>query len=183
MTVLLLIDVINDFDFPESGGLLKSALPAARRIARLKARARDARVPTIYVNDNFGRWRSDFRQQVRHCLAEPSKGREIVSMLRPDEEDYFVLKPKHSGFYSTSLDILLRQLGAKRLVITGFSTEICVIYTANDAYMRDFEISVPGDCVAAESEEASRRALLQMKRFLKADIRSSRAVRFSRAKG
>jgi len=175
---LLLIDVINDLAFPEGKHLLRHALPAAQRIARLKQRAQKAGVPVIYVNDNFGRWRSDFRQQIAHCVAEGSRGKEIALLLRPGEEDYFVLKPRHSGFYSTSLEVLLKQLGSGRLILTGFSSEICVIYTANDAYMRGFEIVVPADCVAAESPEANRRALMQMKRFLKADIRAGRAVRF-----
>ncbi len=174
---LLLIDVINDLDFPEGPKLLRSALPAARRIARLKERARSARIPIIYVNDNFGQWRSDFRRQVEHCLEEDCLGRRLAALLRPDQDDYFVLKPRHSGFYSTSLDVLLAQLGSRKLVITGFSTEICVIYTANDAYMRGFQIVVPGDCVAAETKEASRQALAQMKRFLKADIRPSQKIR------
>ena len=170
-TALLLIDVINDFDFPGGEALFRHALPAAHRIGVLKERARAAGVPVLYVNDNFGRWRSDFRQQVEHCLNATPNGREIVTLLRPGPHDYFVLKPRHSGFYSTSLDVLLQQLAVRRLILTGFSTEICVIYTANDAYMRGFGIAAPADCVAAESAEASLRALKQMERFLKADIR------------
>ncbi len=170
-TALLLIDVINDLDFPGGEALLRHALPAAREIYSLKARAHEAGLPILYINDNFGRWRSDFRQQVEHCLAATSRGREIAACLRPQESDYFVLKPRHSGFYSTSLEVLLPQLGVRRLILCGFSTEICVIYTANDAYMRGYEIAVPADCVAAESREASKRALRQMERFLKADIR------------
>ena len=177
-TALLLIDVINDFDFPEGDSLLRHARPAAQRIARLKKRAKAVGIPVIYVNDNFGRWRSDFRQQVEHCLGKDSKGREIARLLRPEDDDYFVLKPRHSGFYSTSLEILLKHLRTQKLILTGFSTEICVIYTANDAYMRWFELAVPSDCVAAESEEANRRALEQMRRFLKADIRPSTEIGF-----
>src|SRR3954470_11767472 len=100
-TALLLIDVINDLDFPEANQLLRFARPMARKLLRLKERARKAGIPVIYVNDNFGRWQSDFRRQVRHCLREESKGHEIVSLLRPEDDDYFVLKPKHSGFFST----------------------------------------------------------------------------------
>jgi nicotinamidase-related amidase len=99
----LLIDVINDFNFPEADELLQFAKPMAERIAVLKARAKKADVPVIYVNDNFGQWRSDFKGQVRYCLQPGAKGREIVELLHPDEKDYFVLKPKHSGFYASSL--------------------------------------------------------------------------------
>jgi nicotinamidase-related amidase len=175
--VLLLVDVINDFDFGSGRDLLKYALPAARRIAALKKRLRRRGIPAIYVNDNFGRWRSDFRHQVDHCVREECLGAPVARLLIPSDDDYFVLKPKHSGFYSTSLDVLLAYLGARKLVITGFAADICVLYTSNDAYMRDYEIVVPSDCIASESLEARRATCQQMKRFLHADVRPSRSLR------
>jgi len=129
------------------------------------------------VNDNFGRWQSDFRAQYRKCASESSLGSPVARLLQPAHDDYFVLKPKHSAFYSTSLETLLRYLGARRLILTGFAADICVLFTANDAYMRDFELIVPSDCVAAETAVAKRRACDQMKRFLRADIRPSRSLR------
>ncbi|HYF34475.1 MAG TPA: isochorismatase family cysteine hydrolase [Prosthecobacter sp.] len=168
---LLLIDVINDMEFDQGARLLKQALPAARRIARLKVEARRRGVPVIYVNDNFRRWRSDFKSLVRHCLEDGVTGEPIARLLTPDEEDYFVLKPKHSGFYSTSLGILLDYLGAETLILTGFATEICVIYTANDAYMRDYKLIVPRDCVGSETTAGRNYALAQMHRYLRADTR------------
>ena len=175
---LVLIDVINDFDFPKAEALLRHALPAADRIAALKERARRARIPTIYANDNFGRWRSDFRQQIEHCLEEGRRGSQIVELLRPAENDYFVLKPMHSGFFSTTLEVLLERLQVRRLVLTGFAADICVLYTANDAYMRDFKVAVPSDCVASETKRQYRFALEHMTQRLKADIRPSHKVRF-----
>jgi nicotinamidase-related amidase len=175
--VLLLVDVINDFDFPEAPKLLKFALPAARQIAALKKRLRARKVPAVYVNDNFGRWRSDFKKQVEHCISDDARGAEVARLLIPAEDDYFVLKPKHSAFFSTSLDLLLAYLGAEKLIITGFAADICVLFTANDAYMRDFELIVPADCIAAESSAARTYASGQMKRFLKADVRPSRSLR------
>jgi len=171
--VLLLVDVVNSFDFPQAGKLLPHALPAARRIAALKQRLRKCGIPAIYVNDNFGRWRSDFRQQVEACLAGDCMGAPIVGQLAPAEDDYFVLKPKHSAFFCTSLEVLLSYIGARRLIITGFATDICVLFTANDAYLRDFEVIVPADCCAAETTAAHRRACRHMERFLRADIRPS----------
>jgi nicotinamidase-related amidase len=182
-TVLLLIDVINDLEFAEGELLLEHALPMARRLLTFKRRAKAAGVPAIYVNDNFGRWQSDFTRQVEHCLHDGVRGQPIVELLHPDEDDYFVLKPKHSGFYSTNLDILLRYLGVKRVVITGIATNICVLFTANDAYMRDFELLVPADCVAANEEADNRYALEQMRTVLKADIRNSPEIEFSERKG
>src|SRR4051812_27579307 len=110
---LLLIDVVNDLDFPEADQLLRHALPMARRIAALKQKARRAGVPVVYVNDNFGRWRSDLNAQVRHCTADGCRGKPVVDLLRPEADDYFVLKPKHSGFFSTTLDTLLEYLGTR----------------------------------------------------------------------
>jgi nicotinamidase-related amidase len=179
---LLLIDVINDLDFPEANQLLRYARPMARKLVRLKERAKKAGVPVIYVNDNFGRWRSDFRRQVVHCLRDKSRGREIVSLLQPQEDDYFVLKPKHSGFFSTTLDTLLRYLGAKKLVVTGIAGNFCVLFTANDAYMRDYDLVVPSDCTASNTVEENRQALTLMRKFLKADTRPSTKLRFLRAK-
>lgn len=179
---LLLIDVINDLDFPEANQLLRYARPMARKILRLKERAKEAGVPVIYVNDNFGRWRSDFRRQVVHCLGEKSRGREIVSLLQPQEDDYFVLKPKHSGFFSTTLDTLLRYLGSKKLIVTGIAGNFCVLFTANDAYMRDYELIVPSDCTVSNTPEENRQALALMRKFLKADTRPSTRLRLARAK-
>lgn len=174
---LLLIDVINDFAFPEGPQLLRYALPAARRIAKLKSRLTSKGIPIIYVNDNFGRWRSDFAQQVEHCLESDQIGRVVTELLRPSPDDYFVLKPKHSGFYSTTLEVLLQQLEVKRVILCGFAGNICVLYTANDAYMRGLEIVIPSDCVASETAQANRLALNQMKRFLKATIVDSLHLR------
>src|SRR6185295_11315454 len=167
---LLLIDVINDLDFPEADQLLPHALAMARQVAALKRRAKEQAVPVIYVNDNFGRWRSDFNAQVEHCLRDGVRGKPIVELLRPDQDDYFVLKPKHSGFFSTTLDTLLDYLGVRTVVLTGIAGNICVLFTANDAYMRDLKLVVPGDCVASNTPEENRYALEQMGKILKADV-------------
>jgi nicotinamidase-related amidase len=179
---LLLIDVINDLDFPEANRLLRYARPMARKILRLKERAKKAGVPVIYVNDNFGRWQSDFRRQVQHCLRESSRGHEIVSLLQPEDDDYFVLKPKHSGFFSTTLETLLRYLSAETLIITGIAGNFCVLFTANDAYMRDYDLIIPCDCIASNSAKENREALRLMRKFLKADIRPCSKIRLPRAR-
>jgi nicotinamidase-related amidase len=156
---------------PEASQLLRLARPMARKLVRLKERAKKAGVPVIYVNDNFGRWQSDFRRQVQHCLRTESRGHEIVRLLQPDEDDYFVLKPKHSGFFSTTLETLLRYLGSETLIITGIAGNFCVLFTANDAYMRDYALIIPADCTASNSATENREALALMRKFLKADTR------------
>jgi nicotinamidase-related amidase len=176
-TALLLVDVINDFEFEGSKDLLRSAVPAAEKIAGLRARLAARGVPVIYVNDNFGQWQSDFRDQVERCSAADCPGHPVVSLLRPGPDDYFVLKPKHSGFHSTSLEILLRFLHIETLILTGFATDICVVYTANDAYMREFKIIVPSDCVAAETDDLNRVSLRHIEQRLKAQVVASSDIR------
>ena len=168
---LLLIDVINDFEFPEGDQLLKLALPVGRNIAALKSRARELGIPAIYVNDNFGKWRSDFKKTVAHCLEDKVRGKPFVELVLPDEDDYFVLKPKHSGFFSTSLDILLEHIGARTLILTGIAGNSCVLFTANDAYMRDFKLVVPSDCVVSETVAENEYALKQIQTVLKAVVK------------
>jgi nicotinamidase-related amidase len=176
---LLLVDVINPCDFPEADEFLRYALPAAEKIAALKRRATEAGVPVIYANDNFGRWRSDLDAVVRRCLEPGCKGKSLCEALRPAEDDYFVLKPKHSAFYSTTLDVLLRALGTRALALCGFAANICVLFTANDAYMRDFRLAVPSDCVASNTTAENEAALSQMAKALKADVSPSKGLDFS----
>jgi len=167
---LLVIDMINDLEFEGGDVLLPQLLPAAERIAALKARARKAGIPVIYANDNFGRWRSDFREGVEHCLRDGVRGQPVVEALRPAEDDYFVLKPKHSAFFATTLDTLLRYLGARRLILTGTTGDLCVLFTASDAFMRDLHVHVPPDCVVSISPDHNQQALEYMERALDADL-------------
>lgn len=173
---LLLIDVINDFEYENGEKLLQLALPVGQNIAQLKKQAKQAGIPVIYVNDNFGKWQSDLRKIVSHCRSDDVRGKPFVELLLPDEDDYFVLKPKHSGFYSTTLDLLLSHLTATNLILTGIAGNNCVLFTANDAYMRDFKLFIPADCVVSIETEDNDYALKQMEKVLKADIRSSREL-------
>jgi nicotinamidase-related amidase len=179
---LLLIDVINDLEFDSGRALLEHALPMAERLRELKRRAKAAKIPVVYVNDNFGRWQSDFKKLLQHCAAEGVTGRPLAEMLRPEDDDYFVLKPKHSGFFSTTLDILLDYLQVKTLVLTGLTGDICVLFTASDAYMRDFHLLVPADCVASADPRENEHALEHMRRVLKADTRPSAEIDFEELK-
>jgi len=173
---LLIVDMINAFDFEGADAMLPRALAAAKAIASLKQRARAAGVPAVYVNDNFGRWRSDFRSTLARCLRGGVRGRPIAEILRPDDDDYFVLKPKHSGFQFTALDVLLAHLGAETLILTGVAGNFCVLFTAHDAYMRDYHLVVPGDCIASQTEADDAYALAHMARVTKADTRPSAQI-------
>jgi nicotinamidase-related amidase len=177
-SALVLIDVINDLAFPSAESLIVQAEPMAGRLARLKRRAGRAGLPVIYVNDNFGQWRSDFRRIVAHCTATASPGRRVAQRLKPFARDYFVLKPKHSGFFDTTLDTLLQALAVRRVILTGIAGNICVLFTANDAYMRDLRIFAPADCIVSNTPEENAYALRQIGTVLKGDVRTSHLLKF-----
>jgi nicotinamidase-related amidase len=125
------------------------------------------------VNDNYGQWHSERSLIVEHCSREGALGRELVEMLKPEENDYFVIKPQFSGFYSTNLPALLPRLGAQRLILTGMAADICVLFTAADAHMREYDIWVPKDCVASSDPQRTIWALEIMRSSMKAEIRST----------
>jgi len=181
-TALLLIDVINDLAFDGSEALVDQAEQMAIRLATLKRRATAAGIPAIYINDNFGQWRSDFRRTVAHCTSHSSPGRRVSTRLRPTARDYFVLKPKHSGFYDTTLDTLLDALGIRRVILTGIAGNICVLFTANDAYMRDLKIFAPADCIVSNTAVENDHALRQIRTVLKGNVADSLGLTFSRGR-
>jgi nicotinamidase-related amidase len=168
-TALLLIDIINHFEFPDGDRILRQALKIASSIAHLKSRARVAGIPTIYVNDNFGDWRSERSALLQYCLRPEARGAKFVKQVQPDEEDYFVLKPMHSAFYQTPLETLLRHLGSRTLILAGLTTNSCITCTAHDANMRDLKLIVPSDCSAARTKEEHKQALVHLRNMLAAN--------------
>ena len=170
---LLIIDVINDLEFEGAELIGRYIPPMAKRLSELKHRAKEAKIPVIYANDNYGIWQSNFNKIIDRCLQQNVRGTPLVKLLKPDEDDYFVLKPKHSGFYSTTLEVLLEHLGTRTVIITGIAGDICVLFTANDAYMRDYKVYVPSDCCASNEASDNDHVLSLMEHILKADIRPS----------
>jgi len=168
---LLIVDIINCFDFPGGDDLLREARSASRSILRLRQQADEAGVPVVYVNDNFGEWHSE-----KSRLVERARGRLGMPELMPREDDYFIIKPQFSGFYATNLPVLLPKLGVNRLVLTGVATDICVLFTAADAHMRDYALWVPEDAVAAQSAERSASALAIMRDHMGAEIAQSQRL-------
>jgi nicotinamidase-related amidase len=171
---------INDLAFPGSEALVSQAEPMSLRLKALKRRAAKAGIPAVYVNDNFGRWRSDFRRTVTHCTSRQSPGRVVSSRLRPTAHDYFVLKPKHSGFYDTTLETLREDLQIRRVIVTGIAGNICVLFTANDAYMRGMRVYAPADCIVSNTPEDNAHALRQIEIVLKGRTEPSTRWTFSR---
>ena len=170
---LLVVDVLNALRFEGSEAFVPRAMLVGERIRALKARARQRGVPVIYVNDNVDRWRSDLAHIIADSTKSDAPGRELSGLLVPSSDDYVVLKPKHSGFYSTTLDTILTYLEARRLILTGLTTERCLLFTANDAFLRDYELFVPSDCTAAIDDGDHSAAIRILERVLKADTTPS----------
>jgi nicotinamidase-related amidase len=180
-TALVILDMISCWSFPDADAMLRAARDVTPVIARLKRRCVAAGVPVIYANDNSGQWRSDFKFLVRSSLESGGPGAEITRQLEPGPEDFFILKPKHSAFFATPLEILLDHLRTRRLVIAGVAADQCVLSTAADARMRDFEVVVPADGIAALSPARSRRAVEQLREALQIKVPPASALRLARA--
>jgi len=178
-TALLIVDMINDFAFEEAGALLDRAEDIAEVIDRLRGKADQAGVPTVYVNDNYGQWHSERDKIIDYCRGRNERGRMIIDRLRPREQDYFIIKPQFSGFYATNLPVLLPKLGVDRILLTGIAADICVLFTAADAHMRDYALWVPEDAVAANTRERRRWALEIMKQSMGAEVRSTANLRLA----
>ncbi len=168
---LLLVDFINLFDFRNAAKLAPRAIKAAGVAGRLKASLAQNGVPCIYANDNFGNWRSEFSALVEICLAKGGASGAIAQALRPTGNDLSILKPRHSAFYGTPLEFLLEELGVRKIIIAGIAVDMCVVATAQDAYVRKYEIAVPADCCAGFSSAQEKEALSLMTRTMHADAR------------
>ena len=168
--VLLLIDFINPLDFPGARALAPLALQAANATARLRRKFDQEGVPTIYANDNFGRWRTDFRQQHARLARLQTVSGEIARILKPRQKDLTILKPRHSAFFASPLDVLLERIGAREVVLAGLATDICVQLTAMDGFLRGYGLFVPANCTAAETESAKAASLSYMASILKCNV-------------
>jgi nicotinamidase-related amidase len=170
---LLLIDVINPMDFAGAEPLSRRALDASRVILRLRNEADALGVPVVYVNDNYGHWGSEKAKLVEICATASDAGRVLASRLGPRPQDFFIIKPQFSGFYATNLPVLLPRLGVSRIVLTGIAGDICVLFTAADAHMRDYDLWVPADAIACEQDERAAWALEIMRKSMDAETEAT----------
>lgn len=178
-TALIIIDMINKMDFDGSKELLENTEAIVEPLLKLKDHAAQQDIPAIYVNDNYGLWREDIESLFEEC--KKGNGKKIVKRFIPDKKDFFIIKPKHSGFFGTQLDILLNQLGIKNLILTGIAGDMCVLFTAVDAYMREYNLWVPSDCMASETVEDNNAALRLIRRSTFANINRSTEMEIEEA--
>lgn len=175
-TALVVVDVLNPYDHEDADALVENMAPAVAPIVELVRRARDRAVPVVYVNDNYGHWNSSSDKLVQAALD--GRHPELVEPLRPPDGASFVIKARHSIFYETPLEYLLRQLGVDRIMLCGQVTEQCILYSALDAYVRHFRVAVPTDAVACIDPELADAALRMMGANMRADVQASADCRF-----
>ncbi|MGG4492102.1 isochorismatase family cysteine hydrolase [Metabacillus idriensis] len=172
---LLIIDMINNFKFKHGEVLASEAKQVSENIFSLKKKMQAKKYPIIYINDHYKLWQADFQKISEKCTNALS--RPIIEQLYPDDTDFFLIKPMHSAFYGTALNMLLDNLEVKHLILTGIAGNICVLFSANDAYMRGYKLSVPSDCIASNDKQDNEYALRMMKNVLQADIDDSLQIK------
>jgi len=167
--------MVNPLDFARGARLLQQALPAARRLARLKARLKEAGWAAVYVNDNFTHWRNDFRGLVAICSREESLGAPLLEAVPPEQDDYYILKPRHSAFFDTPLELLLAQLGMRRVALAGIAGDACVVASAIGAHMRQLDVTVVRDCTASLTA-ARNAAAMKLLKDMEIDVRTAARI-------
>jgi nicotinamidase-related amidase len=165
---LIVVDMLNSYDHPDAEPLKESVANVVPVIAALVKRARDAGVTTVYVNDCHEDWSAHRSDIAASALAGTAP--ELVAPLIPADDMPFIIKARHSIFYGTSLEYMLRQEKISRLVLTGQVTEQCILYSALDAYVRRFELAVVRDGVAHIDSTLADAALEMMDRNMSAHV-------------
>jgi nicotinamidase-related amidase len=177
---MLILDMVSEFRFVDWKPVLAAASRIAPQIARLRTRANRGGVPVIYVNDTRGSWESDQTRFLQRCLAPGARGRGVAQQVAPSPHDWFMFKPRHSAFYATPLGEILEQLQVRELILTGLTSHQCVLFTAMDAYVRNFTVTVPRDCIGAPTAAHTRHALFVLKEALRARTTDSARLRLPR---
>ncbi|WP_245833217.1 isochorismatase family cysteine hydrolase [Oceanobacillus timonensis] len=167
-TALIFIDVINDFNFDGGDDLLANTKDILPNLIKLREFAKEKSIPIIYVNDHYGLWQADFREIINHCRNEKSK--EIIDKIKPDNKDYFLIKPQHSAFFQVPLHALLTDMKRTHLILAGIAGDICILFTAKDAYMYKFSLSIPNNSIASEGIDNNNYALYLMESVMDADV-------------
>lgn len=176
---VLIVDMISDFSFEGGEQMFDRALSAAENVAELKRRADDVGVPVVFVNDNYGKWNEDFGTYVKNTMEASNRGRQMVEALQPGNDDLYVVKPQRSGFYATPLGVLLLSMDVSKVIVTGVTTDICVLFTAHDAYMRGYHVEVPADCSATIEPKHHDQALRYLERVADAETRNGKDIEFA----
>ncbi len=170
-TALIVIDMLNRYEHEDAEALRESVRAALPGIRGALDAAAEKGLMTVYVNDNHGDWAADREALCEWAASGPAK--ELVEPILPAGDAAFVTKARHTIFYETPLNYLLRSSGVERIVLSGQVTEQCVLYSALDGYVRHFELAVPRDAVAHIHEDLADAALRMMERNMGATVGSA----------
>ncbi|MEN1966492.1 isochorismatase family cysteine hydrolase [Lentibacillus sp. N15] len=168
-SAVLFIDFINDFKFERGERLLKHTKEILPNVKRLKAFAKQNNLPVIYINDHYNLWQSDFHKIMDYCTNDMS--RDIIEAIKPEEDDYFFIKPKHSAFFQTPLQSLLNQLNKTHLIMSGIAGDICILFSAKDAHMYEYSLHIPENCMASNEKQGNEYALYLMRTVMDANTK------------
>jgi nicotinamidase-related amidase len=167
-SALIVVDMLNEYDHEDADVLVESARAALPGMRRLIERAGQEGTPVVYVNDNNGDWSAGRPELLARAVA--GRARDVVEPIAPGEGTWFIAKARHSIFYETQLEYLLREQEVERIVLVGQVTEQCILYSALDAYVRHFAVAVPRDAVAGIHRDLADCALRMMERNMRAEI-------------
>lgn len=167
-SAILFVDIINDFDFEGSENLLKHTNAILPGLKKLRQFGKENDIPIIYVNDHYGIWQADFNKIIKEC--ENERNQHIIHALKPDDSDFFLIKPLHSAFFQTPLQSLLSDLNKTHLIMAGIAGDICILFTAKDAYMYNYSMHIPKNCMASEEQDGAEYALYLMRTVMDAAI-------------
>lgn len=167
-SALIVVDMLNEYTHEDADVLVESVREALPAMRRLIDRAKAEGTPIVYVNDNSGDWGAGRPELVERAVA--GRGRDVVEPIAPGEGAWFIAKARHSIFYETQLEYLLREQKIERIVLVGQVTEQCILYSALDAYVRHFKVAVARNAVAGIHPELADCALQMMERNMRADV-------------
>ena len=167
-SAVIVIDMLNEYDHEDANVLVESVREALPAMQRVIERAHDEGTPVVYVNDNYGDWAAGRSELIERAVA--GRHSDVVEPIAPRDGTWFIAKARHSIFYETQLEYLLRQAEIERLVLSGQVTEQCILYSALDAYVRHFEVAVAPDAVAHIHADLADAALRMMETNMRAQI-------------
>ncbi|PEL06148.1 cysteine hydrolase family protein [Bacillus sp. AFS017336] len=174
LPALLIVDLINSFTFKHGSILLEKSLHMIPKINYLRELFKNKKLPIVYVNDYYKIENPTPEKLIKYCINPLSY--DLISHIKPSDEDYFIFKPNYSGFYLTKLEDLLNELKVTHLVIVGVAGNRCVLFTANDAFMRNYNLIIPQDAISSVTDYDESVTIYMMKDILNATIILSQEI-------
>ena len=171
-TALLMIDMQNGFLSARSPLFIDGAPATVPACARVIDHCRSQQIPVFFVTRSYAADGSNV-ERTRHAAWEaggkplsPGCAKELSADMPEDfgrtSHDYSIVKPRYSAFFATELDLILRRLGIKKLILAGTTTPNCIRTTCYDAISLDYEVIVLRDCTSSKTPEIQRSNLRDM---------------------